>query len=100
VGVSYNSLLSHTCSNNTRPEELPSVYNGFDPDTKLYDSSRFKEGKVAEECEVEEESSSDKLDAYLAREDEYKLDSGDEGGVDSKGLDDDKEVTDFKGFSD
>jgi hypothetical protein len=79
---------------------LPLVYNGFDPDTKLYNSGRFRESKVAEECEVEEESSSDELDAYLAREDKYKLDSDDKGSVDSKGSDDEEEVTDFKGFSD
>jgi hypothetical protein len=75
------------------------VYNRFDPDTKLYDSGRFKEGKVAEKCEVKEESSSNKLNAYLAREDKYKLDSSNKGSVDSKGLDNDKEVIDFKGFS-
>ena len=79
---------------------MPSVYDRFDPDTKLYDSGRFRESKVAEECEVEEESSGDELDAFLAREDEYELDSDDEGSVDSKGSDDDKEVTDFEGFSD
>jgi hypothetical protein len=80
VGVSYYSLLSHTCSNNTRPEDLPSVLDGFDPNTKLYDSGRFKLGKVAGECEVEEESSGDDLDNYLAEKDD--------------------EVTDFEGFSD
>jgi hypothetical protein len=76
------------------------IYNGFNPDTKLYNSSRFRESKVAEECEVEEESSSNKLNAYLAREDEYELDSNNKGSVDSKGLDNEEEVTDFKRFSD
>jgi hypothetical protein len=101
VGVSYYSLLLHTCSNNTRPEDLPLVYDGFDPDTKLYDSGRFKEGKVSEECEVEEESLGDELDTYLARDDKYELDSGDEGAASSEGAtDNDEEVMDFKGFSD
>jgi hypothetical protein len=75
------------------------VYDGFDPDTKLYDSGRFKPGKVAEECEVEEESSGDDLDNYLAKEDEYELDSDDEGGADLEGSDEKAEVTDFEGFS-
>jgi hypothetical protein len=75
------------------------VYNSFDPDTKLYDSSRFKPGKVAEECKVKEESLGDDLDNYLAKEDEYKLNSDDKGGADLKGLDKKAEVIDFKGFS-
>jgi hypothetical protein len=75
------------------------VYNRFNPNTKLYNSSRFKEGKVAKECKVKEESSSNKLNAYLTREDKYKLDSSNKGSADSKGLDNNKEVTDFKGFS-
>jgi hypothetical protein len=76
------------------------VYDGFDPNTKLYDSGRFKPGKVAEECEVEEESLGDDLNNYLAKKDKYKLNSDDEGSADLKGLDKKAEVTDFKGFSD
>jgi hypothetical protein len=75
------------------------VYNSFNPNTKLYNSGRFKPGKVTEECKVEEESLGNDLNNYLAKEDEYKLNSNDEGGADLKGLDKKAEVTDFKGFS-
>jgi hypothetical protein len=75
------------------------VYNRFNPNTKLYNSSRFKEGKVTKKCKVKEESSSNKLNTYLAREDKYKLDSSNKSSVDLKGLDNNKEVIDFKRFS-
>jgi hypothetical protein len=75
------------------------IYNRFNPNTKLYNSSRFRESKVAEECKVKEESSSNKLNTYLTREDKYKLDSNNKGSVDLKGLDNKEEVTDFKRFS-
>jgi hypothetical protein len=75
------------------------VYNGFNPNTKLYDSGRFKLGKVAEECKVKEESLGNNLNNYLAKEDEYKLNSNNKGSVDLKGVDKKVEVTDFKGFS-
>jgi hypothetical protein len=92
--------LLYTCSNNTRPKDLLLVYNSFNSNTKLYDSGRFKEGKVLEECKVEEESLGNKLNTYLARDNKYKLNSRDEGAASSKGaIDNNKEVTDFKGFS-
>jgi hypothetical protein len=75
------------------------VYNSFNPDTKLYNSGRFKPGKVAEECEVKEESLGNNLNNYLTKEDKYKLDSNNKGSADLKGLDKKAEVTDFKGFS-
>jgi hypothetical protein len=75
------------------------VYNRFNPNTKLYNSSRFKEGKAAKEYKVKEESSSNKLNTYLTREDKYKLDSSNKGSIDLKGLDNNKKVIDFKRFS-
>jgi hypothetical protein len=75
------------------------VYNSFNPNTKLYNSSRFKLGKVAKECKVKEESLGDNLNNYLAKEDKYKLNSNNKGSVDLKGLDKKAEVTDFKRFS-
>jgi hypothetical protein len=75
------------------------VYNSFDPNTKLYDSSRFKPGKVAKECKVKEESSGNNLNNYLTKEDEYKLNSNNKGSADLKGLDKKAEVIDFKRFS-
>jgi hypothetical protein len=75
------------------------VYNSFNPNTKLYNSSRFKLGKVAEECKVKEESLGDNLNNYLTKEDKYKLNSNNKGSTDLKGLDKKAEVTDFKGFS-
>jgi hypothetical protein len=75
------------------------VYNSFNPNTKLYNSSRFKLGKVAKECKVKEESLSNNLNNYLAKEDEYKLNSNNKGNIDLKGLDKKAEVIDFKRFS-
>jgi hypothetical protein len=75
------------------------VYNGFNPNTKLYNSSRFKLGKVAEECKVKEESLGNNLNNYLAKKDKYKLNSNNKGSADLKGLDKKVEVIDFKRFS-
>jgi hypothetical protein len=75
------------------------VYNSFNPNTKLYNSSRFKLGKVAEECKVKEESLSNNFNNYLAKEDKYKLDSNNKSSADLKGLDKKAEVIDFKRFS-
>jgi hypothetical protein len=74
------------------------VYNRFNSNTKLYNSSRFKEGKVAKECKVKEESSSNKLNTYLTREDKYKLDSSNKSSIGLKSLDNNKKVIDFKEF--
>jgi hypothetical protein len=75
------------------------VYNSFNPNTKLYDSSRFKLGKVTKECEVKEESLGNNLNNYLTKKDKYKLNSNNKGSVDLKGLDKKAEVINFKGFS-
>jgi hypothetical protein len=76
------------------------VYNSFNSNTKLYNSSRFKLGKVAKECKVKEESLGNNLNNYLAKEDKYKLNSNNKGSVDLDSLGNNKEITNFKGFSD
>jgi hypothetical protein len=75
------------------------VYNSFNPNTKLYNSSRFKLGKVAEECKVKEESLGNNLNTYYAGNNKYKLDSNNKTSADLKGLDKKAEVIDFKRFS-
>jgi hypothetical protein len=75
------------------------VYNSFNPNTKLYNSSRFKLGKVTKEYKVKEESLGNNLNNYLAKKDKYKLNSNNKSSVDLKGLDKKEEVIDFKGFS-
>jgi hypothetical protein len=75
------------------------VYNRFNSNTKLYNSRRFKEGKAAREYKVKEESLGNKLNTYYTRKDKYKLDSSNKSSVDLKGLDNNKEVIDFKRFS-
>jgi hypothetical protein len=75
------------------------VYNSFNPDTKLYNSGRFKLGKVAKECKVKEESLGNNLNNYFAKKDKYKLNSNNKGSADLKSLDKKVEVIDFKRFS-
>jgi hypothetical protein len=75
------------------------VYNSFNSNTKLYNSSRFKLGKVAKEYKVKEESLSNNLNIYYASNNKYKLNSNNKTSADLKGLDKKVEVTDFKRFS-
>jgi hypothetical protein len=75
------------------------VYNSFNSNTKLYNSSRFKLGKVAKEYKVKEESLSNNLNIYYASNNKYKLNSNNKTSADLKGLDKKAEVTDFKRFS-
>jgi hypothetical protein len=75
------------------------VYNSFNSNTKLYNSSRFKLGKVTKEYKVEEESLSNNLNNYLTKENKYKLNSNNKGSADLKGLNKKVEVIDFKRFS-
>jgi hypothetical protein len=51
------------------------VYNSFNSNTKLYNSSRFKLGKVTKECKVKEESLSNNFNNYFTKKDKYKLNS-------------------------
>jgi hypothetical protein len=75
------------------------VYNSFNSNTKLYNSSRFKLGKVAKECKVKKESLGNNFNIYFTKKDKYKLNSNNKGSIDLKGLDKKAEVIDFKGFS-
>jgi hypothetical protein len=75
------------------------VYNSFNLNTKLYNSSRFKLGKVTKEYKVKEESLGNNLNNYLTKKDKYKLNSNNKGSVELKGLDKKVEVIDFKRFS-
>jgi hypothetical protein len=75
------------------------VYNSFNSNTKLYNSSRFKLGKVAKEYKVKEESLSNNLNIYYASNNKYKLNSNNKTSADLKSLDKKAEVIDFKGFS-
>jgi hypothetical protein len=75
------------------------VYNSFNSNTKLYNSSRFKLGKVTKECKVKEESLSNNFNNYFTKKDKYKLNSNNKSSIDLKGLDKKVEVIDFKRFS-
>jgi hypothetical protein len=75
------------------------VYNSFNSNTKLYNSSRFKLGKVAKEYKVKEEFLGNNFNNYFTKDSKYKLNSNNKSSVDLKGLDKKVEVIDFKGFS-
>jgi hypothetical protein len=75
------------------------VNNSFNPNTKLYNSSRFKLGRVTKEYKVKEESLSNNLNNYLTKEDKYKLNSNNKGSIDLDSLGNNKEITNFKEFS-
>jgi hypothetical protein len=75
------------------------VYNSFNSNTKLYNSSRFKLGKVTKKCKVKEEFLSNNFNNYFTKKDKYKLNSNNKSSIDLKGLDKKVEVIDFKRFS-
>jgi hypothetical protein len=75
------------------------VYNSFNSNTEVYNSSRFKLGKVTKEYKVKEEFLGNNLNNYLTKKDKYKLNSNNKGSVELKGLDKKVEVIDFKRFS-
>jgi hypothetical protein len=75
------------------------VYNSFNSNNKLYNSSRFKLGKVTKEYKVKEESLSNNFNNYFTKKDKYKLNSNNKSSIDLKGLDKKVEVINFKKFS-
>jgi hypothetical protein len=75
------------------------VYNSFNSNTKLYNSSRFKLGKVAKEYKVKEEFLGNNLNNYLTKKDRYKLNSNNKSSIDLDSLGNNKEITNFKRFS-
>jgi hypothetical protein len=57
------------------------VYNSFNLNTKLYNSSRFKLGKVTKECKVKKESLGNNLNTYYTSNNKYKLNSNNKTNV-------------------
>jgi hypothetical protein len=75
------------------------VYNSFNSNTKLFNSSRFKLGKVTKEYKVKEKSLGNNLNTYYTSKDKYKLNSSNKDSTNLKSLNNNKEIIDFKEFS-